>query len=413
MRFLLVSRYFPENLTTDVHGVFKRFNTLLDAIKNIADIDLLYYVPENICVSKNEILRLEKEFSDHFNVSIKLYLCKYLKAKDVRSRLKRTVKSILSMHNLPFYQSTSGIEQVMAFERCLKKQPDAVVVHRLVSMCPLLKTKQKLPPIFFDLDDIEHIAFLRGLRHYRGFLSKLLNLLLVPTICISEYRAIKMAKRTFVCSEEDQRYLQTIWKHDGILNIPNAVEIPPVQKIPSSPSLLFLGTYKHRPNVQAAEFLIQKIWPLIRKKLPSANLIIAGSSPERISMYKKNVPGVEFVGFVENLTELYENTRVVCVPVLSGSGTRIKILEAASYGKPIVATEVGAEGIDLKDNEQILIRNYPEPFASACIELLTEKNRCEEIGQSARSLISRKYNRNAVITKIKDLITDELLYAKS
>ncbi|BBO77660.1 hypothetical protein DSCW_50770 [Desulfosarcina widdelii] len=130
-------------------------------------------------------------------------------------------------------------------------------------------------------------------------------------------------------------------------------------------------------------------------------------------MYKKNVPGVEFVGFVENLTELYENTRVVCVPVLSGSGTRIKILEAASYGKPIVATEVGAEGIDLKDNEQILIRNYPEPFASACIELLTEKNRCEEIGQSARSLISRKYNRNAVITKIKDLISDELLYAKS
>jgi len=414
MRILIVSRYFPENLETDVHGVFKRFNIFLTAIKDIAEIDLLYYVPEKICVSKSEVLRLEKQFSDHFNATITLYLCKYFKEKNPESRLKRTTKSIFSLHNLPFYQSNSGIEQVAAFEECLKKHPDAVFVHRLVSMCPLLKTKKKkLPPIFFDLDDIEHVALLRGLRHFGGFLSKLHNLLLVPAICIGEYRAINKAHRTFVCSEEDRRYLQTIWKHRGVVSIPNAVEIPPAQKITSNPILLFLGTYKHRPNVQSAEFLIQKIWPIIRRALPSAKLIIAGSSPERISMFKKHIPGVEFVGFVENLPRLYEHTRVVCVPVISGSGTRIKILEAASYGKPIVSTEIGAEGIDLKDNKQILIRNNAESFAAACIELLTEKCRCEEIGKSARCLISRKYDRDSVITKIKVLITDELLNAKS
>ncbi|MHC5733168.1 MAG: glycosyltransferase family 4 protein, partial [Nostoc sp.] len=86
-------------------------------------------------------------------------------------------------------------------------------------------------------------------------------------------------------------------------------------------------------NVIGANFLIENIWPLIYQQHPEARLIIAGKSPENIRTYSDNIPGVEFTGFVPDINALYDQTRVVCCPILSGGGTRLKIIEAAAYGK--------------------------------------------------------------------------------
>ena len=80
------------------------------------------------------------------------------------------------------------------------------------------------------------------------------------------------------------------------------------------------------------------VWPLIRKACPEARLIIAGNKPERIPSFASHPPGVEFTGFVEDLGQLYQRVGIVCCSILSGGGTRLKILEAAAYGKAIVST---------------------------------------------------------------------------
>jgi glycosyltransferase involved in cell wall biosynthesis len=408
MRILFVSNYFPEDLSTKVHGVFKRFNMFLDAIKDIADIDILYYVPHQIDTSPSSINRLEHSFSTHFNVKIRLFLCKRQDDNSLTAKLISYIAGIFVFVRQPDYSSTAGASQVQALEACLRNNPDAVFVHRLDAMCPLLLTRRPLPPVFFDLDDIEHVAFRRGLRHLRKIRKRLISPLLYPALCYGEHKAIQLTHRTFVCSDNDRDYLTNRWKLKTVVKVPNAVNIPTAQSFSSRQTLLFLGTYLYKPNIDAAEFLIRKIWPLVREAIPGATLIIAGSSPEKIPVCRDGVQGVSFTGFVKDLAGLYRESRVVCAPILSGSGTRVKIIEAAAYCRPIVSTHIGAEGIEMEDGYGIFLRDDPTSFAVACIRLLTDNKLCEQMGEIARSVIIQKYDQIKIKRTIKKIIHESL-----
>jgi glycosyltransferase involved in cell wall biosynthesis len=93
---------------------------------------------------------------------------------------------------------------------------------------------------------------------------------------------------------------------------------------------------------------------------------------------------------------------------LSGGGTRIKIIEAASYGKPIVATATGIEGIDMLDEKHVFIRNNPEPFADACVKLLEDKSLCEKMGNEARKVAELKYEKSNIVKQIREDIIKRL-----
>jgi glycosyltransferase involved in cell wall biosynthesis len=308
----------------------------------------------------------------------------------------------------PLYSGTAGFRQVKAFETCLNDNPDAVFVHRLEAMCPLLKTQRDLPPVFFDLDDIEHVAFGRGLRYIRKFSTRLLNYFLLPALCWGEYKAIQSANRTFVCSDEDRKYLTNRLKLKGVVKIPNAVKMPQSQPMTSEQTLLFLGSYNHKPNIDAAEFLIRKIWPLVKREVPAATLIIAGSPPEKIPSYRPGIQSLRFTGFVEDLDSLYRQSRVVLAPILSGSGTRVKIIEAAAYSRPIVSTRIGAEGIEIQDGDGIFLRDDPKSFAKACIRLLNDDVMYERMGAAARAAVVNKYDRIKIERMIQEIIKESI-----
>jgi glycosyltransferase involved in cell wall biosynthesis len=400
MRILFVSRHFPEDLSIKVHGTFKRFQMFIDAIKDIAEIDLLYFVPPGTNTSPSSIIQLERSFSTHFKAPVRLFLCERSDNKNFISKLISYVMGAFVFVKQPLYSSTAGTRQVQVFEACLDYNPDTVFVHRLGAMSPLLQTRRVLPPVFVDLDDIEHVALRRGLRYLRKISTRLLNYLLLPALCWGEYKAIQLAHRTFVCSDKDREYLTNRWGLKGVVKVPNAVKIPEAQPMTSEQTLLFLGSYNYKPNIDAAEFLIQQIWPFVHRAMPKATLIIAGSPPDRISSYRAGIKGVRFAGFVKDLDGLYRQSRVVCAPILSGGGTRVKIIEAAAYGKPIVSTRIGAEGIEMQDGCGIFLRDDPKSFAEACIRLLNDYESCEQMGEAARAAVINKYDQ----IKIKDLI---------
>jgi hypothetical protein len=283
MRILFVSKHFPDNLSTKVHGVYKRFQMFLDAIKDIAEIDLLYYVPNGTDISPSSVTRLERSFSAHFKTPIRLSLSKSSNNTNLLSKLISYAVGIFVFVRQPLYSGTAGSRQVQAFEACLRYNPDAIFVHRLAVMCPLLQTRRALPPVFFDLDDIEHIVFRRRLRYLRRISTRLLNYFLFPALCLGEYKAINLAHRTFVCSDNDRYYLTNRWGLKGVVKIPNAVKIPETQPITSEQTLLFLGSYGHKPNTDAAEFLIQKIWPLVHRATPDLFPI---ESPATVLVHK-------------------------------------------------------------------------------------------------------------------------------
>jgi len=168
-----------------------------------------------------------------------------------------------------------------------------------------------------------------------------------------------------------------------------------------------VATYAYSANIIAAEFLVRGVWPLVRRACPDARLIVAGNKPERIPSFAQRPAGVEFTGFVPDLEPLYRSAAMVCCPVLSGGGTRVKILEAAAHGKAVVSTVVGAEGLDLRDGIEIVLRDGARAFAEACTELLRDPVRRDALGRAARDAVARRYDRRRVVNLVKDEIQDE------
>ena len=404
MKILFISTFFINDLRTNVHGGYKRMSVFIDAIKEIASLDMLFYVPPALDITPTLVSKLERSFSKHWNVKINLFLCSKLCLENNKKKIKRWFHygaGIFSFFRQSICIGTTGLQQLKAFESCLRRNPDAIFVFRLGSISPLLLTHETLPPVFFDLDDIEHIAFKRSIRQMPKWYSKILSYTQIPQLLLGELRAIRLAHKTFVCSEEDRYYLTNRWRQGGVATIPNAVKIPEDQPLTYEPTILFIGSYKHKPNIDAAEFLIEKIWPRVYQLMPSTNLIIAGGNPERIRGYGLSIPGLIFTGFVDDLDALYQKTKIICVPILAGGGTRLKIIEAAAYGKPIVSTGIGAEGLDLRDGRELLLRDDPESFIEAVLLLLKDHSLCERLGSAARARAVRLYDRNNILPLIQ------------
>lgn len=410
MRVLVVSKECPTDLRINVHGIYKRLRMFIDAIKEIADIDILFYVSPDTDRSPSTISEIEHSFYQYWNVKLNVFLCPKFTREQTLSAWQLQAPGILSFFKQPGSTETSGLQQIWAFEECLSRKPDAIFVHRLNSMCPAMLTRKILPPIFLDLDDVEHIAFMRGISQPPCRLVTYLYYLQIPALWWGEYRAIRLARHTFVCCEQDRNYLTKRWHLPGAIAVPNAVTIPEPQPITSNPTLLLLGTYTYPPNVNAANFLVEQVWPRVYQVMPEARLIIAGKSPSNIRSYDVGAPGVEFTGFVDDLDALYRRTRVVCCPIFSGGGTRVKMIEAAAYGKPIVATRLGAEGLEMYDGREFLMRDEPQLFAEACLDLLRNLTLCEQLGAAARAGAIRYYDRANIVGLIQQYIKPKTKY---
>jgi glycosyltransferase involved in cell wall biosynthesis len=404
MRVLFVSNSFPNNLSTSknpsIGGTQRRLDMLIEALKQIAQLDVLFYVPTTIDISPAAIAQTEQELSDIWHTKINLFLCHRFSLPV----WKQGWQGMFDFSRQRAFLNASGAQQLQAFEACLERQPDAIFLHRLQSTYPALATQRPLPAVFFDLDDIEHVKLLRELQQPPIQLKASLHYLQVPALRRGERRVIQLAERTFVCSELDRHYLAEGWGLPGVVSIPNALPIPPAQAIAAEPTLLLLGSYNYPPNVEAANFLIEEVLPLVHSQLPQAKLIVAGINPHKIRSYGSALAHVDFTGFVDDLSALYQRSRVVCCPIFAGGGTRIKMIEAASYHKPIVATQIGAEGLEMTPNQDFLLGNTAPEFADACLELLNNDQLCDRLASSARAAAIQHYDLNSIVKLIQNQV---------
>ncbi len=400
-RILFVSRAFPADFSIATHGSYKRMRTFLEAIQRVAEtVEILFYVPEGTDISLSSVKSAQENLAKYWSIDAKVSFS--LMRDDEQSSWKTLyLLPVTSFFKHTDYSRTSGAEQVAAFEECLERNPAAIFIHQLHSASPALLTRKKLPPVFFDLNDIEHIKFFREINQPPFWLGKLFYYLQIPALMLGERRVIRMARKTFVCSDLDRSYLSRIYNVTTVVSMANSVVIPEVVAgRDKTKQLLFIGTYSYAPNIAAAEFMIKKIWPIVKRTVPDARLLIVGNRPENIPSYSLKPDGVEFSGFLATLDDAYNNTQIVCCPVLTGGGTRLKIIEAAAYGKPIVSTTVGAEGLEYQDDVEIILRDGAADFADACVQLLSNASRCREIGNRAREKTIALYDRGQIITAI-------------
>jgi polysaccharide biosynthesis protein PslH len=166
-----------------------------------------------------------------------------------------------------------------------------------------------------------------------------------------------------------------------VWTVPNGVELPPrVEPAPDSHRVLFVGSLNSVFNREGLEWFFGRVWPVVRSKVPDAQLQIAGAGPSL-----RLPDGAEQLGFTEELEPLYAQAQLCIAPLLSGAGTRLKVLEAMASARPVVATSVGTEGLAVSEEDGVLCRNTGEEFASACCDLLLEPSAAVDLGRRARA----------------------------
>ena len=165
-------------------------------------------------------------------------------------------------------------------------------------------------------------------------------------------------------------------------------------------SLFHIGGLDWAPNQQGLEWFIQHCWPKIYSEFSSLRFRIAGrNAPERF-IQNISVPGVDFVGEVADARDFMEQNTIMIVPLLAGSGMRIKIIEGLAYGKAIVSTSIGAEGIDAKHTVEICIANSENEFIQAITQLIKNNEMRFMIEKNAVTFVSEKFNNSQIISRL-------------
>lgn len=154
------------------------------------------------------------------------------------------------------------------------------------------------------------------------------------------------------------------------------------------PAIAFFGAWGHGPNRQGVEWLVERVWPRVRRDVPEARLLLAGPGAPPAST--AGVSGVEHVGRVGDLARFLGGVQIVVVPILDGIGARVKFGEALASGAAVVSTSAGAEGFDA--DGAFVRADHPDEFARVCIDLIGDSAHAAEVGRSGRALAFTRFS---------------------
>jgi len=157
-------------------------------------------------------------------------------------------------------------------------------------------------------------------------------------------------------------------------------------------SLGHIGALDWMPNIEGLLWFLNNVWPEVYKKQPDVVFRIAGRNASEDVKSQLNRPGVEYLGEVPDAYDFTANQTVMVVPLLSGSGMRVKIIESLGLGKAIVSTAKGAEGIQLRSGEHLLIEDDATNFAGACLELLNDPVKRKKLEKAGSNLVRKQYD---------------------
>jgi glycosyltransferase involved in cell wall biosynthesis len=173
--------------------------------------------------------------------------------------------------------------------------------------------------------------------------------------------------------------------------------VPPIKPRPGSLNILHLGTMFWLPNVEGVLWFGREVYPQVKASLPAASLTIAGKNPpQQVKALPEQTEGIDVTGYVPDPLPVLEKAGAFIVPLLSGGGMRVKIIDAWRWGLPVISTSIGAEGIDYIDGENILIADTPADFAKAVTCVLTDPALNLKLRENGRRWVKDHYDWQAV-----------------
>lgn len=400
---LLVTHLSLAGLASKQYGIYRRLSLLAQTVvETNAKLRIFCVVPdaERDNAPGELATQIAEDIKTHWRINAEVFVGA-LKPPSTAPWLLQQLRGMIRYLWSPLVHNMLDAPSKALLRQLLNADVDFIVAHRLPMMTIALQLIAKRKPIVFDLDDLEHVAALRSIPEIQSVRNKLFTLFSIPALIFAERRAAANAIFTFVCSKMDAIRAGNLLPTQGIFVLPNAITIPSVPAPISTRSILMMvGIYSYGPNKDAADYFLEEVFPHIFKARPDAEIWFVGAGADHLRNYGKNLPGVHFLGFVDDLAKAYHDARVVICPIRYGSGTRVKLVEAAAWGKPIVSTTMGAEGLDMSHHEHALFGDTPEAFAQHCLTLLTDSELCNRLGNNARALAQKTYDRKAIINML-------------
>ena len=221
-----------------------------------------------------------------------------------------------------------------------------------------------------------------------------------------ELRMLPRCDHIQVCTVENKRYLESFLPalapriDAGMRAGINTAQYPFEGTERAPYTMLFLGSFRHVPNQVALDWFARSVLPLIVAELPQARLVVAGSDPP----LRHTLPGphdaIELLGFVEDVQPLFSSCAVFVCPIRSGSGVRVKLLEAFASGIPVVSTRLGAEGLAREDGEFCALADDAPAFAAKVVGLLRDREMAAEMAGRARREVEKNWDTGAITLKL-------------
>ncbi len=192
--------------------------------------------------------------------------------------------------------------------------------------------------------------------------------------------------RLLVASEEDRARALEIAPGAAVTVYPNAIPWRPRPERAERPEIAFSGNLEYEPNVSAVRFFAGEVWPRLAARYPGLAWRIIGKNPQAVARYVEGGTGIVLSGEVQDAVEELAAAKVVVVPLLAGSGTRFKIVEAWAAGRAVVSTTLGAEGLPGRDGEHLALADSGEAFARTVGRLLDSAEERARLGAAGRTL---------------------------
>lgn len=241
-----------------------------------------------------------------------------------------------------------------------------------------------------------------GVQQYRSILDMKSGLSRIPAVIKWwlmkgwEVRAANRFQQVITVSDCDRKRLLELGVNVPVSVIGNGVDCLLLKPLPEPASdteeILFIGTMGYLPNRDAARYLVDEILPKIRSSRPDCQLNLVGSGGDE-HLAGLAVPGVVNVtGRIDDLLPYYARSKLAVVPLRSGGGSRLKILEALALGRPVVSTTLGQEGLCLQDGVDILTADDAQTFADRVIGLLEDESSRQQLAIAGRTRVENEYD---------------------
>jgi len=298
-----------------------------------------------------------------------------------------------------------------ALIRILLAEKFDIVQFEMLYMSPYVKIIRKYSDarVVLRTHNIEHLIWQRVAETTRNQLKRYYLQHLVRKLKRYECSVVRQFDGIAAITEQDAvffRSKQCLRPEGGkqvpVIAIPFGIDpgqFPVTNEEPEFPSLFSIGAMDWIPNLEGICWFLETVWPEIHCRYPGLHYYLAGRHMPGCLMDKK-IPNVDVVGEVENAQVFMRSKAILIVPLFSGSGIRVKIIEGMANGKTIISTTVGAEGISYSREKNIFIADTSEEFVRCISTCIENKVLCETVGRNARNLILTEYNRDLIISKL-------------